>query len=65
MVQNTFKDCSQKVGDHVYGTVLAFPKIYPACHTGYNGMTIKQGNDLTFADKHVAEHSRAGYWGIK
>ena len=37
--------------------VIFVPKIYPACHTDDNG--IKQGSNLTSADKRVAEHSKA------
>ena len=43
--------------------VISFAKIYPACHTDDN--RIKQGSNLTLADKHVAEHFKAGYWDIK
>ena len=38
-------------------------KINPACHTGDNG--VKPESNLTVADKRVAEHSKAKYWGIK
>ena len=37
--------------------VISVPKIYPAYHTDDNG--IKQGSNLTSADKRVAEHSKA------
>ena len=37
--------------------VIAFPKIYAACHTDENG--IKPGINLNTTDKRVAEPSRA------
>ena len=43
--------------------VVAFSKTYPACQTDDNG--IKPGSNLTNADKHAAEPSRAEFLGIK
>ena len=43
--------------------VISVPKFNPACHTDYN--RIKQGRNLTVADKHVAEHAKAEYREIK
>ena len=43
--------------------VVAFSKIYPACHTDVNG--IKPGSNLNNADKRVAEPSRAAFLGLK
>ena len=40
--------------------VLAFPKIYTACHTHENG--IKQGSNLNTAYKRFAEPSSAEFW---
>ena len=37
-------------------------KIYPVCHTDDNG--IKQGSNLTSADKRFAAHSEAEKYGI-
>ena len=38
-------------------------KIYPVCQTDENG--IKPGSNLNNDDMHVAEPSRAEFWGIK
>ena len=43
--------------------VIAFPKMYTACHTDENG--INPGSNLNTADKRVAEPSSADYLGIK
>ena len=43
--------------------VIDFAKLYPACQTDANGIT--PGSNLTFADKRVAEPSKAESLGIK
>ena len=60
-VRNTFKDCIQEVGDHVYGDNFSIK--YTACHTDENG--IKPGSNLNIADKRVANPSRAELLGMK
>ena len=43
--------------------VIAFSKIYPACHK--DEKRIKPGNNLNNADKRIAEPSRAEFVGKK